>query len=215
MTQSIGLFGGTFNPIHNGHLRMALEFKQHLGLDRMYLVPAALPPHRSQPEVSAEQRLAMVKLAVAECEQLQVDDRELKRSTPSYTVDTLESLRQELGEQVSLVLCMGMDSLLGLPSWHRWQEIFELANIAVAARPGWQMLEEGPVAELLEQRQVSAAQLAEHTRGVIVVEELSLLPISSTDIRRQIAWGFSPNYLIPSRVWSYIQQHGLYGASPR
>src|SRR5690606_15909888 len=116
----IGLLGGTFNPVHIGHLRAALEVVEFLRLDELRLVPSARPPHRETPQVSAEQRLAMVALAVADEPALSVDDRELRRDKPSYTVDTLESLRAELAADDQVFLLLGWDAFCGLPSWHRW-----------------------------------------------------------------------------------------------
>ena len=119
MLRRIGLFGGTFDPVHNGHLRVALELKQRLALDEMRLLPCHRPPHRATPDRSSSDRLAMLELAVADCPQLQVDARELDRSTPSYSVETLEQLRAELGAHVALCWCVGLDSLASFDSWHR------------------------------------------------------------------------------------------------
>ena len=135
MTRRIGLLGGTFNPVHNGHLRSAVEVRERLALDELRLVPSARPPHRAAPEVTAEQRLAMVQLALAGSDELQVDARELQRSSPSWTVDTLASLRAELGPQAVVFFILGWDAFCGLPGWHRWQELLELAHLVVLQRP--------------------------------------------------------------------------------
>lgn len=208
----LGLFGGTFDPIHNAHLRLALELKQLADLDEMRLLPAHIPPHRATPDCSSEQRLRLLQLAVQQCPQLQVDERELKRHTPSYTVDTLSELAAEVGGEVSLCWCIGGDSLVNLPTWHRWQDLFGLANIIVAARPGYQLPEEGPMAECLAQRQIDMAQLAEHRAGKIVIAPTSLLDISATYIRRELAAGRSAQFLMPEAVLETIQQQGLYQA---
>lgn len=208
--KSIGIFGGTFSPIHNGHLRMALELKQHLALDEMRLLPAHQPPHRTDVRVSSLQRLDMVRLAVEDCDDLSVDDRELFREGCSYSVETLESFRKELGDDTSLVFCMGMDSFLSLPSWHRWEDILELAHIAVAARPGWELPETGELPNLLSKRGAEKQQLSSNSHGSIVIDELTLLPISATAIRREIQNGLSPCYLVPQNVWRYIQKNKLY-----
>ncbi|MFL0798055.1 MAG: nicotinate-nucleotide adenylyltransferase [Cellvibrionaceae bacterium] len=210
--KTIGIFGGTFSPVHNGHLRMALELKQHLVLDEMRLVPAHQPPHRSEEGVSSLQRLKMVELAIDDCMELTIDSRELNRDCASYTVDTLSSLRGELGSDVSLVLCMGMDSFLSLPSWHRWEELLSLAHIAVAARPGWELPESGKMLDFFQKHVGTAADFQNAPAGKIVVETLTLLPISATAIRKQIQQGLSPMYLLPKNVWKYIQQQNLYGA---
>ena len=210
LRRAIGLFGGTFDPVHIGHLRIALELQQHLRLDEMRLLPCHLPPHRRAPPRSARHRAAMVRLAVEHCPHLQVDERELHRRTPSYTIDTLLELRRELGAEAALCLTLGMDSLVHLDSWHRWQELTDHAHLVVAARPGWQLPDTGPVAQLLAGRLAAAADIRRQPAGLVVVAQLSLLPVSSTDIRRQLAAGDSPQYLIPDAVWHYIREHGLY-----
>ncbi len=210
--KTIGIFGGTFSPIHNGHLRMALELKQHLGLGEMRMVPAHQPPHRSDEGVSSQQRLQMLRLALDDGNDLTVDERELQRDCASYTVDTLESLRSDLGGDVSIVLCMGMDSFLSLPSWHRWQDILRLTHIAVAARPGWELPESGVMLDVYQQHCGTVSDIQDMPAGNIVVETLTLLPISATEIRRQIQQGMSPCYLMPKKVWDYIRQQKLYGS---
>lgn len=208
--KTLGIFGGTFDPVHNGHLRMALELKQHLGLDEMRLMPCHQPPHREAPGVTSEHRAAMAELAVADCADLTVDNRELLRDQTSYTVETLCELRDEIGSEMSLCLAMGMDSLVNLHSWRRWRELLDLCHIVVAARPGWSCPESGEVAELLESHGAPASVLSECPNGHIVVETLRLLPISATEVRAQIAAGESPQFLIPESVWRYIAKHGLY-----
>ena len=133
----IGRFGGTFNPVHYGHLRSALELVEHLGLVECRLMPSAQPPHRDAPACSAAHRAAMVELAVRGEPQLVCDYRELDRDGPSYTVDSLQEMRNEMGAAQSLALVVGCDALLGLPTWHRWQSLLDLAHIVVLARPGW------------------------------------------------------------------------------
>ena len=120
---TVGIFGGTFNPVHIGHLRICVELREYLGLQTMHLIPSARPPHREAPQVSAEHRLAMLRLATQREAGLAVDDRELRRQGLSYTVETLQDLRDELGEDTSLTMCLGMDALVNLASWHRWQDL--------------------------------------------------------------------------------------------
>jgi len=206
----IGVFGGTFDPIHIGHLRMALELKQHLALDEMRLVPCHVPPHRHQPLVDAEQRALMAELAVDTCPDLVVDRLELDNPEPSYSVHTLQALRAELGQEVSLCLAMGMDSLASIHTWYQWEKLLELAHIIVAARPGWTLPDEGPVSDCLKQHRGEPASLREQPAGKVVTAELTLLPISSTAIREQIARGESPQFLLPDSVWAYILRHRLY-----
>ncbi len=208
--KTIGLFGGTFDPIHLGHLRMALELKQQLGLDEMRLVPCHKPPHRQQPIASAEHRAAMVMAAIEHCPELTIETCELDNPDPSYSVHTLTYLRNTLGENVSLCLAMGMDSLISLPSWYQWQGILKLAHIVVAARPGFELPKSGGIADYVSAHRGGVSDLSKSTRGSIVILQLSLLPVSSTDIRQQFSKGLSPQYLLPENVFSYLEKHQLY-----
>lgn len=208
----VGLFGGTFDPIHYGHLRMALEFQQRLGFSEMRLLPCHLPPHREAPGRSSADRAAMVRLAVAECPQLSVDERELQRDQPSYTVDTLAQLREELGADVSLCWCVGMDSLVTLNRWHRWRELLDHAHLVVAGRPGWCPPQQGEVAEWLRQHQQDASALHRAPRGSVVLVEQTMLDISATAIRRMLAGGESTRFLLPESVRRYIEENHLFNS---
>ena len=209
--RAIGLFGGTFNPVHIGHLRTALELRERLGLDEIRMLPSAQPPHRDEPQVSAEQRAIMVALAIDGEPGLAVDDRELRRGGPSWTIDTLKEVRQELGADVSLSFCVGMDSLVNLASWHRWRELTDWAHLVVAARPGWQVPADGEVAEWLRTRHnTDPAALRQRSHGLVLVTELTLLPVAATGLRQRLRAGRSVRYLTPDSVVSYIEQHRLY-----
>lgn len=210
MRKCIGFFGGTFDPIHLGHLRLALEVKQQLALGEMHLMPCYIPPHRASPHVDAQRRLTMLQLALADCTDLRWDARELQREKPSYTYDTLSDLRAELGSDVSLSWCMGMDSFAGLDSWHRWQELIGLAHLVVVARPGWEQPVTGPIADLVAQHSASAESIHTCAAGKLVLLEQRLLPISATEIRAQIQARESPQFLLPDAVWNYIRAHKLY-----
>ncbi len=210
MRKKIGIFGGTFDPIHIGHLRMALELKEQLGLDEMRLLPCHQPPHRDAPQVSSVQRAEMLRIALQDCPELQVDERELQRDKPSYTYDTLLELRAEFGSDVSLVLCMGEDAFAGLPSWYCWGELIHLAHIVVIARPGWAIPEHGDARDLLDKYQGEPRCLDETAAGSIVLQSPRLLPISATDIRQQIQAGKSAQFLVPDAVWNYIRTKQLY-----
>lgn len=206
----IGVFGGTFDPVHHGHLRAALELLQGLQLQELRLIPSRIPPHRGAPGASPEQRLAMLRVAVRGQAGFRVDERELRREGPSYTVDTLHSLRAELGA-VPLCLIVGADAFLGFPTWHRWTELMELAHVVVMRRPGWSAPRVGPVAELLQQRLVQdPAQLREQGAGYILVWPVTQLDISASRIREEIRLGKSPRYLLPEAVWDMIQAEGIY-----
>jgi nicotinate-nucleotide adenylyltransferase len=208
--RKIGIFGGTFDPIHIGHLRMALELKEQLGLDEMRLLPCHQPPHRDAPQVSSAQRAEMLRIALQDCPELQLDERELQRDKPSYTYDTLLELRAELGAEVSLVLCMGEDAFAGLPNWYCWQELIRLAHIVVIARPGWAIPESGDARDLLNKQQRELKSLDCEPSGSIVLQSPRLLPISATEIRQQIQAGTSAQFLVPDAVWNYIKAKQLY-----
>ena len=211
----VGLFGGTFDPIHIGHLRTAVELRKLLGFSELHLLPCARPPHREQPGVTAEHRLQMLKLGIGSGNDAELgllaDDRELLRSGLSYTIDTLAQMRSELGDNVALCLCIGMDSLVNLHTWHRWQDLSDYAHVVVAARPGWHLPETGPVADWLKGRVVDDPKLfSNESCGYVMLEEMTLLPVSATQIRQDLAADCSVRYLVPDAVINYINQHGLY-----
>jgi nicotinate-nucleotide adenylyltransferase len=208
----LGVFGGTFNPIHNGHLRSALEIRDLLGLEQVLLIPAAEPPLRERPGCDATFRAELVELAISGEAGLVCDRRELSRPGPSYTVDTLTELRDELGSERSLCLIVGADALERLDHWHRWAELLDLAHVAVMARPGWTPPNHGVVADWLHRNQSdNPASLREQASGSIVCVTPRQLPISSSEIRELIAAGRSPRYLLPDAVWSRIRETGAYG----
>ena len=206
----VGVLGGTFNPVHYGHLRSALELVERLQLQQLRLMPCAVPPHREAPGCSAEHRDAMVQLAVAGEPGLACDSRELRRAGKSYTIDSLIDLRDELGDDHSLCLVMGCDAVLGIDSWHRWGELLDWAHIVVIARPGWHLPQSGTVAEWLVAHRLPAAAARQRPAGGIIVEELRPLAISATEIRDLLAAGRSARYLLPEPVLDYIQSHHLY-----
>jgi len=212
----IGIFGGTFDPIHFGHLRAALELREELGLEELRLVPCRIPPHRGQPHGTPVQRLAMVRKAAEGQPGLRVDDRELRREGPSYTVDTLTSLRAELGADVTLCLMVGMDAFLELNTWYRWQVLIELAHIVVVQRPGSEVAAQGEMGTFLAARRVTAPDaLRERAAGGILLWQVTQMDISSTRIRELVARGRSPRYLVPDGVWEMIRAEGLYQQQDR
>lgn len=208
----LGLLGGTFNPVHIGHLRAALEVTEFMGLDELRLVPSARPPHRQAPQVSAEQRLAMVELAVVGEPRLKVDDRELKRDKPSYTLDTLESLRGELAAHDQLFLLLGWDAFCGLPSWHRWQELLDHCHLLVLQRPDADSEAPEALRDLLAARSVSNPLSLQGPGGQISFIWQTPLAVSATQIRQLLAAGRSARFLLPDAVLAYIQAQGLYAA---
>jgi nicotinate-nucleotide adenylyltransferase len=208
----IGIFGGTFDPVHYGHLRPALELFESLSLQEVRMVPCATPPHRDLPVAAAKDRLAMLQLAVRDEPGMVVDEREMARGGRSYMVDTLRSLREELGD-VPLCLLLGSDAFMGLATWHEWQQLVTLAHIVVAHRPGWQLdqLGTGELSRLLKMREITSAEMLSGTpAGHIMLHPVTPLAISATAIRALIAEGKSARFLLPDKVWEYIQTNKLY-----
>ncbi len=203
----IGIYGGTFNPIHYGHLRTALEVKDIFALDELRLLPCAQPAHRTAPGVSAEIRLQMLTLAIQDCPQLSCDARELQRSGPSYMVDTLASIRAEIAA-VPLVLFMGTDAFNGLSSWHRWQSLFDYAHIVVMTRPS---VEPARLSAFYADKQVvNRESLKSCTSGKIYFQQVTQLDISASAIRKMFAENKNPHFLLPESVIDYIQEKQLY-----
>jgi nicotinate-nucleotide adenylyltransferase len=211
--QRVGILGGTFDPVHIGHLRGALEVAEQLKLDELRLTPSARPPHRDTPSVSAQDRLAMVRCAVAGVPPLTVDDRELLRDKPSYTIDTLESLRAELAADDQLFLLLGWDAFCGLPSWHRWEELLEHCHIVVLQRPDADSESPDAMRNLLAGRAVSDPKALKGPGGKITFVWQTPLSVSATQIRQLLASGKSVRFLVPDAVLAYIDTHGLYRAS--
>jgi len=214
LSEPLGLFGGTFDPVHFGHLRLAEESIIHLGLHGVRWIPAGQPPHRGLPQVTADQRLTMVRRATEGNPRFSVDASEIKAPGPSYTVHTLERLRSELGPDQSLVLLVGTDAFAGLSGWHRWRELFGLAHIAVSHRPGFPVepasLPSELVSEFADRRQLDAGALKAAPAGSIVTFAMTQLAISATQIRKLLSNGLSVRYLLPDSVLDYITLHQLY-----
>ena len=210
----LGLFGGTFDPIHFGHLRLAEEAIDHLGLAGVRWIPAGQPPHRGTPQVTAQQRLEMVLRSTRKNARFSVDSAEVEAPVPSYTVHTLERLRSELGHQQPLVLLVGADAFAGLASWHRWRDLFALAHIAISHRPGFQVetasLPHELATEVADRRLADPATLGLAPAGSIVTFAMTQLAISATQIRKLLANGLSARYLLPDAVLDYIDLNQLY-----
>jgi nicotinate-nucleotide adenylyltransferase len=206
----IGIFGGTFDPIHFGHLRTAFELLQALRLAEVRLVPAGSPPHRGAPLCDAQHRLAMVRAAIAGQPGFLVDDREIRRQGPSYAVTTLRELRAEAPAR-PVCLIVGMDAFLGLPQWHEWRAILGLAHVVVAHRPGWMAPDSGPLGELLAACSTKRVEdLHDAPAGRIHVRPVTQLEISSTELRQLIVSGSDPRYLLPDAVRAIIRDTGCY-----
>ncbi len=191
--EPVGILGGSFDPVHNAHLAIARTALEGLGLAKLLWIPSGTPPHREAPVASAADRAAMVRLAIAGEPRYELDERELRKATPGYTVETLEDLRAELGREADLVLLIGADQHARLSTWHRWKDLFSLARIAVFARPG--------------------EALGDTSRVTVV--PMQPLDISSTALRKAFADGQVPRGLVPDAVLDYIQSHRLYRLSDR
>jgi nicotinate-nucleotide adenylyltransferase len=208
--KAIGILGGTFDPIHFGHLRLALELHHTLDLSRIHILPTRQPMYRKHPVATPEQRLAMVECAISSEPALLSDDREIKRPGPTYTIDTLLDMQKEFAK-TPLCLLVGIDAFLGFTSWHRWQEILEHAHLVVAHRPHFHLPTTGTIADLLAAHlQKEVDFIHEHRAGGIFLKPITALEISATDIRKQIAMGRNPRYLLPDSVYDYIKQHQIY-----
>jgi nicotinate-nucleotide adenylyltransferase len=210
----IGIFGGTFDPIHYGHLRTAFELMQALRLGELRFMPAGNPPHREGAIASAEQRLAMVEAAIADQPGFVVDDREIRRTGLSYSVDTMRSLREEFPNR-SICMIVGMDQFLVLPTWHQWRDLLQMVHLIVAHRPGWRAPTMGPLGELLVDRGTgSVNDLHSASAGRIYIHAVTQLEISSTEVRNLIAHKRDPRYLMPDAVRAIIAQSACYSRQP-
>lgn len=213
----IGILGGTFDPIHHGHLRLAQEALEQCGLVAVRFIPSGTPPHRNVPHASAQQRLDMVRLALQGNPSFILDEREVHRNDPCYTVNTLTELRAEFGAQRPLCLLMGCDAFLMLHTWHEWQHLFELAHIVVMQRAGGRPLGNAINEADAALRNEYHARLAPAPRvlrdapgGTILVADMPALEISATDIRNRCSELRNIRYLLPDAVANYIQSQHLY-----
>lgn len=207
---AIGFLGGTFDPIHFGHLRPALEIQQALKLDALYLMPNYISPHKSKSLASTQQRIDMVKLAIQESPSLQIDVQELLRESPSYTVDTLKLLRQQY-PTTPLCFIMGMDSLIHFDTWHQYQDILTYCHLVISHRPGWSPVFNDTITNLLKQHQIhEPATLHQQLSGCIYFQSTSQLAISSSEIRQLLSANQSINFLTPLSVCEYINKQHCY-----
>ncbi|QXP83286.1 nicotinate-nucleotide adenylyltransferase [Methylococcus sp. ANG] len=207
----IGIYGGTFDPVHYGHLRAALEVKEAVGMRELRFLPCRQPPHRPPPVADAGTRLRMLEIALADADGgFALDTRELERSGPSYMVDTLGSIRKEVGDE-PLCLILGLDAFLALPAWHRWRRLFALAHIVVLQRPDYDVEYAEDLERCVEERQVAdPSQLTAQPEGMIYFLEVTQLAIASTSIRRMLREGRNAKYLLPDAVLELIRRESLY-----
>ncbi|MCU0805910.1 MAG: nicotinate-nucleotide adenylyltransferase [Burkholderiales bacterium] len=210
----LGIMGGTFDPVHYAHLRLAEEAADALGLERVRWIPSGSPGHRAAPRTAGRHRLEMVRLAVAGNPRFVVDAADAESATPGFTIDTLARLREELGPTRSIVFVIGADQLLALHTWRRWRELLDLAHFAVGARPGYALASDAlapEVAAELTRRETASDGLAASPAGGIATFAMTPLAISGSDIRRRLAAGRSVRYLLPREVLAYIEANTLYG----
>ena len=214
LSEPLGIFGGTFDPVHFGHLRLAEEAMQHLGLAGVRWIPAGQPPHRATPQVTAQHRLAMVLRSTADNPRFSVDAAEVDAERASYTIDTLTRLRTMFGPAQSIVLLVGADAFAGFTSWHRWQDILTLAHVGVSHRPGFPIDAAQLPAALADvfavRRTLTPAALRQAPAGQIITFAMTQLDISATQIRKCLNNQTSARYLLPDSVLDYIHTHQLY-----
>ena len=212
----VGIFGGTFDPIHYGHLRVAQEIVETVGLQKMYFVPAGMPRLRHSPVASPQHRVEIVRLAIQKNPDFVLDGREIYRDGVSYSIDTVREFKQEFGEEIRLCLVLGADAFIKLPEWNNWKELFNLCHFIVSTRPGYSLtlIKELLSKELREecsQRWVSNTEsLRKDTSGLIFIASTTMLDISATSIRAHIAAGRSVRHLVPSVTVNYISENKLY-----
>jgi nicotinate-nucleotide adenylyltransferase len=213
---AVGILGGTFDPVHYGHLRLGEELAGLLGLANIRFIPVGLPSHRGAPRVAAAHRVEMVRLALDGNALFDVDERECRQAGPSYTVDTLTALREEWGSQRPVSLLMGSDAFVALTTWKRWEHLFDLAHLVVAHRPGFSLNDYAgrlpPALRQVYETRLAAAPEQVHTTpaGRVLPVATTALDISATSIRAMVAKGHSPRYLLPEAVIDYIDRHQLY-----
>ena len=206
----LGIFGGTFDPIHNGHLRVAIDAYEQLGLDRVHLIPLSGAVHRDQPKASAEHRFSMIEKAVENTPFLVADDREIRRGGDSFMVDTLASLHTDYPDQ-SLCLLLGTDAFNGFDRWRDPEQILQLANLVVLKRPGYSVPSDSALAGLVKDHACDdLGSLQSSAAGKIFFLEVTQLDIASSEIREKVTQDQQANFLLPNSTLKYIQKHQLY-----
>ncbi len=209
-SKPLALFGGTFDPVHYGHLRCADDARRQLNLESVFMLPAGQPPHRNPPQATNRQRLDMLRQALKEFPGLGIDERELDRRGPSFMVDTLQELRVEFPQR-PLLLLLGQDAVNDLRRWHRWRELFVLAHIIILTRP--QVITEYPIelAQQIHPREITTVrELQGLEAGRVLTLEVAANDISASGIKDIIGAGRSPGSMLPDSVMRYINQHKLY-----
>jgi len=210
LKKPIGILGGTFDPVHHGHLRMAIELGEALQLERIHILPCYEPVHRLKPTASPEDRFAMVQTATSNSWLFKADDCEIKRKSASYTIDTLLEMRKAF-PNTPLCLFVGIDAFSDFLNWHRPMEILEHAHLVIANRPHYELPQKGPLLDLLQTRlQENPQYIHKNIAGGILMQQITSLEISSSQIRQLIASKRNPRYLLPDSVYDYIMHHHIY-----
>ncbi|MGL5006964.1 MAG: nicotinate-nucleotide adenylyltransferase [Plesiomonas sp.] len=211
----IGLYGGTFDPIHRGHIESVSALATEVGLTQIRLMPNNVPPHRPQPHANAQQRADMVALVCQHYPLFVPDLRELERNTPSYTINTLEDIRREIGSEQPLAFIIGQDSLLSLPTWHRWQSLLQVAHLIVCMRPHYPRFPHDPHFQqwIAQHRTTQSYYLHRYPQGALYFAYTPLIDISATDIRAQLQQGNQCDQQLTTCVAHYIRQNRLYSSA--
>ncbi|WP_131781740.1 nicotinate-nucleotide adenylyltransferase [Legionella gresilensis] len=208
------IFGGTFDPIHNGHINTAINVQSFFHFDRFIFLPCKVPVLKNNAQASTTQRLEMLKLAIKESNKsdlnFEIDTREINRETPSYMVTTLEDYRSELGNTIAISLLMGVDAFATLPQWHQWERLLQLANILVISRPDYQ-LKSQLIRDLLKERETQKAEyMQKRAHGLIYQFNAGLYNLSSTTVRAQIKNDNLITADLPTSVIQYIKKNRIY-----
>ena len=207
----LGIFGGTFDPVHFGHIKLTLALLEHFDFEQIRFIPCQQPPHKQAVCVDAAHRWQMLNLVTHSSPKLVVDDRELKRSGPSYMIDTLKEFREETRAACALVLILGVDAFLNFCTWHKYDEILSICHIMLLRRPGYRLAGQGCEYGLYREHGTDEIMaVCQASGGYIYLSDEEEIEISSTAIRQCIAEGRQPRYLLPGNVWDYIRRHDLY-----
>ena len=210
VNSAVAVLGGTFDPVHHGHLQLAIDVAERLNLTQVRLMPSFQPVHRSNTTATSEQRLKMLQLAVADSSKLVVDDREFRRQGASYTLLSLEEIRAEIGNETPLFFIMGEDAFSQFDSWHQWQKLVDYAHILVAIRPGKHPKISATLARFADLHGYTGESVPTSAAGNIIWMDNVVLEISSSDIRQRIAEQRNLSYLLPLKVIDYIEQQQIY-----
>ena len=207
---AIAILGGTFDPIHLGHLRLAIDLAEKLGLEEVRLMPSFQPVHRESPTATQEQRLKMLQLAVDDIKELSIDDRELQREGPSYTLLSLQEIRKEIGPEQPLFFILGDDAFNQFDSWYQWQDIINYAHLLIAIRPGKHEQISEQLENFIENNEFKSIEYPYTACGTVIRIDNPMLDISSSEIRKRINENKNIRYLLPAKVYDYIEQQKIY-----